>query len=138
MSSQYSANIFISKMLWLLSYSISYITTYIYHTLLLGKTYKQGSYIPVIIDITANHQGYFIFKLCPNNDIFQDPQQNCFDQRPLWVGGGDPNYNHTRFPINDYETGLRMVYVRLPMDVTCEQCIMQWSYVAGKRIVLFT
>ena len=106
--------------------------------LFLGKTYKQGSYIPVIIDITANHQGYFIFKLCPNNDIFQDPQQNCFDQRPLWVGGGDPNYNHTRFPINDYETGLRMVYVRLPMDVTCEQCIMQWSYVAGKRIVLFT
>ena len=99
----------------------------------LGKTYKQGSYIPVIVDITANHQGYFIFKLCPNNDIFQDPGQNCFDQRPLWVGGGDSAFNQTRYPINDYETGLRMVYVRLPMDVICEQCILQWTYVAGKK-----
>ena len=70
-----------------------------------GKTYKQGSYIPVIVDITANHQGYFIFKLCQNNDIFQDPKQSCFDQMPLWVGGGDPKFNHTRFPIHDYETG---------------------------------
>ena len=87
----------------------------------------------MIVDITANHQGYFIFKLCPNNDIFQDPGQNCFDQRPLWVGGGDPVFNQTRYPINDYETGLRMVYVRLPMDVICEQCILQWTYVAGKK-----
>ena len=46
---------------------------------------KQGSFIPVIIDVTANHQGYFVFKLCPNNDIFQDPKQACFDANPLWV-----------------------------------------------------
>ena len=59
----------------------------------------------MIVDITANHQGYFIFKLCQNNDIFQDPNQSCFDQMPLWVGGGDPKFNHTRFPIHDYETG---------------------------------
>ena len=59
----------------------------------------------MIVDITANHQGYFIFKLCQNNDIFQDPKQSCFDQMPLWVGGGDPKFNHTRFPIHDYETG---------------------------------
>ena len=25
-----------------------------------------------------------------------------------------------------------MVYVRLPMEITCDQCILQWSYVAGK------
>ena len=84
------------------------------------------------MDITANHQGYFIFKLCANNDIFQDPQQNCFDANPLWVGGGDPRYNQTRYPIHDYETGLRMVYVRLPLEITCDQCILQWSYVAGE------
>ena len=99
---------------------------------IITKTYKQGSYIPVIVDITANHQGYFIFKICPNNDIFMDPAQDCFDAHPLWVGGGDSKYNHTRFPINDYETGLRMVYVRLPMEITCNQCILQWTYVAGE------
>ena len=99
---------------------------------IITKTYNQGSYIPVIVDITANHQGYFIFKICPNNDIFFDPEQDCFDAHPLWVGGGDAQYNHTRFPIHDYETGLRMVYVRLPMEITCNQCILQWTYVAGK------
>ena len=50
----------------------------------------------------------------------------------LWVGGGDPKFNQTRYPINDYVTGLRMVYVRLPMKITCDQCILQWSYVAGE------
>ncbi len=86
-------------------------------------------------DITANHQGYFIFKLCANNNIFQDPKQECFDETPLWVGGGDPKFDHTRYPIRDYETGLRMVYVRLPMNITCDQCILQWTYVAGKNII---
>jgi hypothetical protein len=107
----------------------------LYATGIITKTYKQGSYIPVVIDITANHQGYFIFKLCPNNDIFSDPEQACFEQTPLWVGGGEPAFGHTRYPIHDYKTGLRMVYVRLPMYVTCEQCILQWSYVAGKQVL---
>ena len=35
----------------------------------------QGSFIPVVVDLTANHQGYFEFKICPNDDIFQDPDQ---------------------------------------------------------------
>ena len=43
----------------------------------------QGSIIPVVVDITANHQGYFTFKLCPNNDIWQDPKQECFDRWSL-------------------------------------------------------
>ena len=63
-----------------------------------------------------------------------DPEQDCFDSHPLWVGGGDAKFNHTRFPIHDYETGLRMVYVRLPMEITCDQCILQWTYVAGKSL----
>jgi hypothetical protein len=30
-------------------------------------------------------------------------------------------YNHRRHPIYDYETGLRLVYVRLPLNMTCDQ-----------------
>ena len=49
--------------------------------------HNQGSYIPIIIDITANHQGYMEFKMCANNDIFMDPDQRCFDSSPaLKVG----------------------------------------------------
>ena len=51
---------------------------------------SQGSYIPLIVDITANHQGYIQFKICENNDVFVDPDQSCFESRhPLWVSGGD-------------------------------------------------
>ena len=32
----------------------------------------------------------------------------------------------------DYETGLRLIYAKLPLDLTCKQCIIQFTYVAGK------
>lgn len=106
----------------------------IYATGIIGKSYRQGSYIPIIVDITANHQGYIEFKICANNDIFMDPDQSCFESRhPLWVGGGDPLANHRRYPVYDYETGLRLIYAKLPLDLTCKQCIIQFTYVAGNN-----
>ena len=67
----------------------------------------QASLIPIIVDITANHQGHFEFKLCPNDNIFLDPSQDCFDAHVLATGDNDYKY-----PINDYETGMRLLYVR--------------------------
>ncbi len=57
----------------------------------------------MIVDITANHQGHFEFKLCPNDNIFLDPDQSCFDQYPLTTGVG----REEKYPINDRELGLR-------------------------------
>ena len=84
----------------------------------------QGSVIPVVLDLTANHQGWFTFKICPNNDIWyqnfnlskslcicrEDPEQSCFDLFPLPVGKD----RAPRHPVTDYRTGLRLVYVHLP------------------------
>merc|ERR1719175_240167 len=42
--------------------------------------YLQGSWIDIAIEVTTNHLGFFEFRLCPNNDITQDPEQDCFDQ----------------------------------------------------------
>merc|ERR1712080_429830 len=36
-------------------------------------TYTQGETVKVSIEITANHLGYFTFKLCPNNNVNQVP-----------------------------------------------------------------
>lgn len=44
------------------------------------KNYQAGQTFQVTIEVTANHNGYFYFKLCPNNNIHQDPQQECFDK----------------------------------------------------------
>jgi hypothetical protein len=43
------------------------------------REYRPGQDFEVIIDVTANHYGYFEFKLCPNNNTKQDPEQSCFD-----------------------------------------------------------
>merc|ERR1711970_415406 len=42
--------------------------------------YAQGAEIEVAVEITTNHRGYFMFRLCPNNDVTQDPEQECFDK----------------------------------------------------------
>ena len=44
------------------------------------RDYYSGESIKVVVDVTANHYGYFTFKLCPNNNILQDPTQECFDR----------------------------------------------------------
>lgn len=101
----------------------------LYATGIISKTYRQGSIIPVVLDITANHQGHFTFSLCPNNDIWADPDQDCFDRFVLRTGkDGSEAYQ-----VNDYITGLRLVYVHLPRMVSCEQCILQWTYTAGNN-----
>ena len=46
------------------------------------KEYRVGQVIDVEIDISANHKGSFIFKLCRNNNIDRDKDQRCFDR---WV-----------------------------------------------------
>ena len=43
-------------------------------------SYNQGQTIDVQIDITANHKGFFEFKLCPNVGNTEDPTQDCFDE----------------------------------------------------------
>ena len=46
---------------------------------IIAQDYHPGETIDAVIDVTANHYGYFYFKLCPNNNIRQDPTQECFD-----------------------------------------------------------
>lgn len=95
---------------------------------LITRRYKQGYIIPVVVDVTANHNGHFEFKLCPNDNIFKDPSQECFDQFPLRTSEG------YKYPIFGSDgIGYQQLYVELPLTVTCEQCILQWTYVAGNN-----
>lgn len=44
------------------------------------RTYRPGADLDVEVDVTANHYGFFTFKLCVNNDTVNDPGQDCFDK----------------------------------------------------------
>jgi len=89
-------------------------------------TYEEGSWIDVNVEVTTNHLGYFMFRLCPNDDVKQDPEQDCFEEYVLPTGSGTD-----RYPVTDWRLGYWNTQVQLPAGLTCTQCILQWTYTAG-------
>ncbi|TRY68536.1 hypothetical protein TCAL_07254 [Tigriopus californicus] len=102
-----------------------------YATGIIGRSYfEPGQVIETIIDVVANHKGYYYFKLCVNNNPEKDPDQSCFDQHPLKFEDGSDIYV---IPL-DYDKGARIINkVKLPEGITCWQCILQWTWIAGNR-----
>ncbi|XP_057379317.1 uncharacterized protein LOC130701377 [Daphnia carinata] len=96
------------------------------------RHYVQGQTIPVKIEITAKHKGYYTFKLCPNNNVLKDPPQECFDRFPLSFIHNDGTVSRKTF-VDPIPYGVFSTRLMLPPDVTCSQCIIQWTYVTGNR-----
>ena len=75
-------------------------------------------------------KGYVEVRLCRNNNVNQDPDQDCFDQADAAltvVETGD-----TKFWITDAMGNNKIsAQFRLPMW-TCDQCILQWTYRNGR------
>ena len=95
----------------------------------IAECYSSGtSEILVQVHITANHMGYFEFRLCPHNDPSTAVQQSCLDQHVLKISGtnGAVRYN---LPAGNL---IFNITVELPDDVTCTQCVLQWKYNVGK------
>jgi hypothetical protein len=65
----------------------------IYATGIIGRTFESGEMINTTIDITANHFGYFEFRLCPlDMGHSRRPRrltQQCLDQHILKIGPSD-------------------------------------------------
>ncbi len=56
-----------------------------YATGIIGKTYFEGEEINITIDITANHYGYFEFRLCKNDEYMKKVEKECFDENLLLI-----------------------------------------------------
>ena len=81
--------------------------------------------------ITANHKGYFEFRLCADKQSMDElANQECFDKHVLQFDDGS-----TRFHI-DSATGFKDVLVKLPDGVTCQYCVLQWTYTAGRNLAI--
>ncbi|TRY70449.1 hypothetical protein TCAL_02381 [Tigriopus californicus] len=96
---------------------------------LITRTYQPGDDINVEVDVTANHKGHFVFKLCANNNLFSDPNQDCFDETVLEV----LPHMEPQFNVTTDNTGTYALKLRLPANVTCKQCILQWTYTCGNN-----
>uniref|UniRef100_A0A2H1VW77 SFRICE_001188 n=1 Tax=Spodoptera frugiperda TaxID=7108 RepID=A0A2H1VW77_SPOFR len=86
-------------------------------------TYEQGQVINTRVYISAYHMGYWEFRLCLDPS---DQTQECFAHFLLELEDGGTKY----YPKG---TGYYDVNYRLPADVVCDHCVLQWKYTAGNN-----
>lgn len=92
------------------------------------KTYKAGGKLPVSVEITANHNGKFIFQLCnldKNNGL---ESARCFEQNQMVQSNGDVEYI-----LPSSKPGRFEVELRIPQGLRCKHCVLQWTYQAGNN-----
>ncbi|XP_023318551.1 uncharacterized protein LOC106655600 isoform X2 [Trichogramma pretiosum] len=91
------------------------------------RRYRTGAVIPVRVELTANHMGYFEFRTCPMTYNNREVNQECLDRYVLRGENGTARY----YP----GEGNRIfeAYYKLPDGLTCAQCVFQWRYVAGNN-----
>ena len=89
--------------------------------------YSAGQVIHTSIDLTAAHAGFFELRLCATPGNGDGETQGCFNNNLLQRadGGG------SRIPVN----GPRVYnqQMRLPANVRCSRCVIQWNYRAGNN-----
>ncbi|XP_013785525.1 uncharacterized protein LOC106469570 isoform X2 [Limulus polyphemus] len=101
----------------------------IYGKGIIVKKYQNGQEITAKVQLTANHKGFFEFKLCPNNNPKKVATQECLDRYPLALADGS-GYKYI-VPNNRPDT--YKIQLRLPSGLTCTQCVFQWTYTAGNN-----
>lgn len=95
----------------------------IYDSGIITGTYDAGSVFTVTVELTVHHKGYWEFKICPTKDRNDQP---CFDANPVPLEDGSFKY----YPPN---SGRYTLNYRLPSGLTCENCVLQWHYIAGNN-----
>ncbi|KAG7160094.1 putative Lytic polysaccharide mono-oxygenase, cellulose-degrading-containing protein 2 [Homarus americanus] len=91
---------------------------------IISRVYREGEVLTVTVHLTANHMGWFEFRLCPNNDPTQYVKQSCLNKHVLRL----LDYPGTRYHLKHSQTGLFRIRLQLPPGLTCTQCVVQWHY----------
>jgi len=90
------------------------------------KSYTKGSAINVVAKITANHRGYFSFRIC--NLDKQVESDNCFSEYKVYTTAGAENYTLPSASAGEFSLDLQ-----LPSSLKCSHCVLQWTYTAGNN-----
>ncbi len=85
--------------------------------------------IDITVNISANHKGYFEFRLCPKSSASELVTQECLNTNLLKLTD-----DTTRFYLPSQESKAYSPRVKLPAGLTCENCVLQWWYNTGIQI----
>ncbi|KAG7155938.1 uncharacterized protein LOC121854325 [Homarus americanus] len=91
--------------------------------------YTRAQDMIIYVDLTSNNLGYFEFRLCVNNDVTKIITQECLDEHLLEHADG----SGTRLYIQPDDQPWHNTTVKLPDDVVCSQCVLQWHYYTGNN-----
>ncbi|ESO89725.1 hypothetical protein LOTGIDRAFT_234127 [Lottia gigantea] len=91
------------------------------------RTYQRGQALKAKIQLTANHGGYFEFRICPTNSNFIRATEQCMNQYVLRT-----NQGYT-YPVNKNNDNYE-IDVYLPQTLVCSQCVFRWKYIAAQNI----
>ncbi len=90
--------------------------------------------IHIEVDLTTNHLGFFELKLCPVKHKKQVVSQACLDEHPLFLAD-DPTSDRFFIPEDVGKSATLEYEVVLPKEITCRQCVVQWTYHTGSKFV---
>ncbi|KAH9514759.1 hypothetical protein Btru_023560 [Bulinus truncatus] len=99
----------------------------LYATGLISGSYLQGQVVTIQVEITANHKGYFEFRICPKSSIGEKTTQECLDRYLLALADG----SGTKYRLASDAIGMINIPVLLPPVLTCDYCVLQWRYHTG-------
>ncbi|KAG4081202.1 hypothetical protein HA402_003229 [Bradysia odoriphaga] len=88
------------------------------------KSYKSGGTLPVSVQITANHMGYFYYQICKMDGARESNE--CFAANRLRLVSGEDRYN-----LPGSQVGWYNMTLQLPAGLTCNHCVLQWTYNVG-------
>lgn len=89
------------------------------------STYTKGTIVEVVSHITANHLGEIQYHLCKINDSSKpEPGEDCFELLKFQDGSVDQKINEWDYVVHSQ--------LQLPKDVTCEHCVLRWTYNTGE------
>ncbi|XP_022643343.1 extensin-like isoform X2 [Varroa destructor] len=106
-----------------------------YYTGIISDKYQAGQVRTITVELTANHRGYFEFKLCPVNGNPAKETEECLKNHPIEVVGEGRRQNESpyRYYVENSNRGEFDVRLRFPKNITCSQCVFQWTYTAGNN-----
>ncbi|KAK0095715.1 hypothetical protein PV326_007588 [Microctonus aethiopoides] len=100
----------------------------LYGTGTIVKEYTVGQKFTAIVQISANHKGYFKFDLCPLKGPDDIETDECFDDFPvLTINGAD------KYVMKSKIKGQYEVPLVLPDNLVCDHCSFRWTYVAANN-----
>ena len=96
----------------------------------MSRTYKSGDQVTAKVELTANHNGFFEFKLCPATNEHMEVTQRCLDSYPLKVLN---SWTTDRYVLPSNKAETFDVQLELPAHLSCQRCVLQWTYTSANN-----